>query len=158
MPEGKLTRQRVRDHFRRLWAVYLAGVVALCFLNHLVYTVTRPGYSEEETLKIMMVNTGISLSEEDLLAKTAHMGFRAVETVELSVVPGDATSRMLLISRMVSGDGDIYVTDAAGLSVLQEREACHTVRELRDGMFLAAVADGQGVQAALEILIDELGE
>ena len=34
MPEEKITRQQVRDHFRRLWAMYLIGALALCFLNH----------------------------------------------------------------------------------------------------------------------------
>ena len=158
MPEGKITRQRVRDHFRRLWAVYLIGAVALCFLNHLVFTVTRPGCSEAETFKIMLVNTDVSLPEDELLSRTEHLGFRAVETLELSVAPGDPTSRMLLITQLVAGDGDIYITDAAGLDVLREREACHTVRELPNGLYLAAVNDEPGVQAALEILTDETGE
>lgn len=158
MPEGKINRQRVQDHFRRLWAVYLIGAVALCFLNHLVFTVTRPGYSEAETLKIMLVNADVFLSEDEVLSNVEHLGFRAVETLELSVAPEDETSRMLLITQLVSGDGDIYITDTAGLDVLREREACRSVQELPNGLHLAAVNAEAKVEAALEILMDELGE
>ena len=159
MPEGKITRQRVKDHFRRLWAVYLIGAVALCFLNHLVFTMTRPGYSDDETLKIMLLNTDISIAEEDLLGKVEHLGFRTVETVELTVAPEDETSRMLLITQLVSGFGDIYITGEAGLDVLNERYACHTVRELQSGLYLVVSRNGTNLetaQSAAEILVKEL--
>lgn len=158
MPEEKITRLRMRDHFRRLWAMYLIGALALCFLNHLVFTVTRPGYSEAETLRIMLVNEDVSLPEEDLLLKTEHLGFRAVETMDLSVAPEDETSRMLLIAQLVSGDGDIYITDAAGLSVLKERGVCRSIHELQNGLYLASVNSEQNIQDALEILTREIGE
>lgn len=158
MPEEKITRQQVRDHFRRLWVVYLIGALALCFLNHLVFTVTRPGYSEAETFRIMLVNADVSLPEEELLSKVRHLGFRTVETLELSVAPEDETSRMLLVAQLVSGNGDIYITDEAGLDVLNAREACRAVRKLSNGLHLATVNAEPNVQAALEILIDEMGE
>jgi len=158
MPEGKITRRRVRDHLRRLWAVYLIGAVALCFLNHLVFTVTRPGHSDSETLKIMLINADVSLPEDELLQKTEHLGFRMVETLDLNVAPEDAASRMLLIAQLVSGDGDICIADAAGLSVIKERNACCAVRELRNGLSIAVINDEQNTRDALEILIEELGE
>ena len=65
---------------------------------------------------------------------------------------------MLLITQLVSGNGDIYIADGAGFSLLQERGACRAVHELQNGLYLAAVNNEQSVQAALEILIDELGE
>lgn len=161
MPEGRITRQRVKDHFRRLWAVYLAGIVALCFLNHLVFTMTRPGYSDDETLKIMLLNADIAIEEEAMLERVAHLGFRRVETVELNFVPENETSRMLLITQLVAGYGDIYLTDEAGLAALNERDACQTVREVRNGLYLAVIQNGTNVESALgalEILAEELGE
>ena len=161
MPERGITRVRIRDHLRRLWSAYLIGAVALCLLNHVVFTMTRPGFSEEETLKIMLLNADISLSEQVLLKETEHLGFRAVQTVELSFAPEDPTSRMLLVTQLVAGDGDIYITDAAGLSVLQERGVCHTVRRIPDGTYLAAIRSGTELQSALgalDILEEKLGE
>lgn len=161
MPEKRITRQQVKEHFRRLWIVYLVGAVALCLLNHLVFTVTRPGFSEDETLKIMLLNAEVSLSEEGLLEKAAPLGFKAVETVELSVAPEDETSRMLLITQLVSGYGDIYITDEAGLCVLEEREVCHSVHEVRGGLHLVVINNGTDVQSAMdamEILVREMGE
>lgn len=158
MPEGKITRQQVKDHFRRLWLVYLIGAVALCFLNHLVFIVTRPGYSEDETLKIMLLNAVVSLQEDELLKKTEHLGFRAVETLELSVAPEDPTSRMLLIAQLVSGDWDICLADDAGLDVLNERAVCQSVQDLPNGLYLARINDEQKTQDALDILEKKLGE
>ena len=56
MPEGGMSRARLRAHLRRCWAVYLVGAVAVLLLNNLIYTVTRPRASEEETLRVMLLN------------------------------------------------------------------------------------------------------
>ena len=158
MPEYGITRERLRNHFLRLWVVYLAGIVLLVFLNNLVYTITRPGYSAAETFKIMLVNADVSLQEDALLQRTEPLGFRAVEMMELSFSPEDAASRMLLITQLISGDADVYIIDAPGLAVLNERGVCRSVRELESGLYIAAVNDEQNVCGALEILINELGE
>ena len=124
MPDGKITRQKIRDHLRRLWPAYLIGLAVLVFLNNLVYTVTRPGYSEDETLKIMLLNVEAAIPEEALLQQVEHLGFKCVETLPLSLSdenPGDA---MLLAVQLTGGYGDIFIADAACLNALLQREAC----------------------------------
>ena len=56
MPEVQLSPRRIREHLRRRWYFYLAGIVLLCFLNNLVYTVTRPRTPERALLRVMLVN------------------------------------------------------------------------------------------------------
>lgn len=157
MPEKGIDRKRLREHFRRLWAVYLIGAVALCFLNHLIYTVTRPSYSEEQTFKLMLVNVELQIDEEELLeaVRTMDGDIRAAEVVSLAgVVVEDPTSVMLLSTQLVSGFGDMYYTDAAGLEVLINRRACLPLEiEAPQGWTLAYRVDpesGEEFAAALE--------
>lgn len=152
--------EAIRDHLRRLWKLYLAGFVALVLANHLVYTLTRPAYSDDETLKIMLLNVEMELDETELLEKTRHLGFEAVEIVPLSIALEDPASEMLLKVQLIGGFGDIYITDAQGLAALEEREACDHIREMDGGIYLIVARNGtdlQSAQAALEILEKEMG-
>ena len=127
MPETKITRARLRDHFRRLWAAYLIGAVILCFVNHLVFTVSRPSFSDDETLKIMLLNVSVPLDEKELLDRVCAAA-PDVENVEIEQLaqtdPADPTAMMLLSVKLTSGYGDIFLTDRAGLDALALRRAC----------------------------------
>lgn len=153
--------QAIREHLRRLWVIYLAGAVILVFLNHLVYTMTRPGYTDDETLKIMLLNVEIELDEAALLEQVKPLGFETVEIVPLSIAWEDTTSDMLFKVQIISGFGDIYICDAQGLAALEEREVCHTFCQTADGVYLAVMNNGTDVEsalAALDVLKNEWGE
>lgn len=157
MPEKGIDRKRLREHFRRLWAVYLIGTVALCFLNHLIYMITRPSYSEEQTFKLMLVNVELQIDEEGLLkvVRTIDGDIHAAEAVSLAgVAAEDPTSVMLLSTQLVSGFGDMYYTDATGFEVLMNRRACLPLEiEAPQGWTLAYCVDsesGEEFAAALE--------
>lgn len=159
MPEEKITRQKLKDHFRRLWAVYLAGIVLLCFLNNVVYDVTRPAYSDNETLQILLVNAVAGVDEEGLLDDVRGMGFEAVETRQLAVQKGDPASEMLLFVQLTEGTGDICIADEAGYELLLQRDVClHT--EAMDGEYLVVLKNGTNIEsarAALEPLMAQMG-
>lgn len=156
MPDMKITRARLRDHFRRLWAAYLVGVVLLCFLNHLVFTVTRPGFSDDETLKIMLLNVDPPLDETALFTRlqAAELSFRAVETESLAYAQADdSTAVMLLSMKLTAGYGDIYLTDRTGLDALAQRGACLALDGEIPGFAPAACTDpetGETYTGALE--------
>lgn len=154
MPEGRITRQRLRDHFRRLWIGYLAGIVAIIFLNHLVFTITRPGFSDDETLKIMLLNTETALPEEEILAAAAHLGFKAVETETLFISPEDPMAAMLLSSKLATAYCDLCLADEAGMQMLRAREACMDggVLQMENGLYLAAIQNTTTPQNALDAL------
>lgn len=134
MPETKIHVQRLKAHFRRLWVIYLVGILLLCFLNHMVFTVSRPRFSEEETLKIMLLNVDTELDATALLEKVQMVDdtIRAVEFVPLATVSTeDASSMMLLSAQLVGGFGDIYCTDSAGLDALEKRYACLSLSDMQ---------------------------
>ena len=132
MPETGLSPNRIREHLRRRWYFYLAGIVLLCFLNNLVYTVTRPRTPERALLRVMLVNVDapeaeLERPEERILAaaQAAEPEVRAVE-IELLQYLGesDAGSNILLTTRFVSGGADLYIADAVSYEVMAARGYC----------------------------------
>lgn len=140
MPETGLNGQKLRDHLRRCWVVYLAGILLLGFINNLVYTVTRPGFSDDETLKLMLVNAEYSRSDEEYAALTMNLLPKVqakapqVQVLEVESLAGvseeNPNSAMLLKVQLVSGFGDIYLTDSAAFAMLQSQGACLDLRDM----------------------------
>lgn len=177
MPDERISLQKLKDHFRRLWAVYLAGFALLWFANSLVYDVTRPGFSDDETLKIMLLNTSAAISEEELLQEVEFLGFKAVEMVELAVLAGDPMGEVQLAVQLTGGYGDIWIADEAGLDMLAARGVCLPLEEspgeefalaeraepesgeiiaaaigLQPGVYMAVAGNGTNTQSALAAL------
>lgn len=162
MPDTKITSARIREHLRRMWALYLVGAVLALFFNHLLFTVTRTSFSEDETLKIMLLNTDLAIDEPALLEATEHLGFRSVETLPLAVSYGDPSSEMLLLMQLTGGFGDIYIADSGGMDLLSSREAClDGGMRLPGGLFIAAMKNSTTpgrAQDALPILFQMIAE
>ena len=133
MPETGFCLQRIKVHLRKWIGLYVAGMIAVCFLNHIVYTVTRPGFSDDERLKIMLLNVETALTDSAYAALSMQMlpeiqaadeGILILEFEELPAASkGDPTSEMLLAMKLTGGYGDLYLTDEAGLELLRQRNA-----------------------------------
>lgn len=162
MPDTKITSARIREHLRRMWALYLVGAVLALFFNHLIFTVTRPSFSEDETLKIMLLNADLPIDAQAMLEATEHLGFRTVETLPLAVSYGDPSSEMLLLVQLTGGFGDLCITDSGGMDLLQAREAClDGGTQLPGGLFITAMKNSTTpgrAQDALPILFQMIAE
>ena len=179
MPETGLRLKRIKSHLRRWIGLYLAGMLAVCFLNHIVYTVTRPGFSDDERLKVMLLNVQASLSDEDYAALSMQLlpeiqkaddGVSILEFEELpEIADGNPSSEMLLKVQLTVGYGDIYLTDEAGLGLLRRNNALAEdgVVWLEDciltgsGAYLAIISnttDMDSARAALPVLAQGLKE
>ncbi len=137
MPEVQLSPRRIREHLRRRWYFYLAGIVLLCFLNNLIFTVTRPRTPERALLRVMLVNVDAPEAELERLearlltaAQAAEPEVRAVEIEPLQYLgEQDAGSNILLTTRFVSGGADLYIADAASCEVMAARGYCAALDE-----------------------------
>ena len=162
MPDTNITSARIREHLRRMWALYLVGAVLALFFNHLIFTVTRPTFSEDETLKVMLLNADLAIDEAALLEAAEYLGFRAVETLPLAVSYGDPSGEMLLLMQLTGGFADLCITDAGGLDLLLSRDACMEDRlELPGGLFITVMKHSTTpgrAQAALPILFQMIAE
>ena len=132
MPEVQLSPRRIREHLRRRWYFYLAGIVLLCFLNNLIFTVTRPRTPERALLRVMLVNVDapdaeLKRLEERILAaaQAAEPELREVEIEPLQYLgESDAGSNILLATRFVSGGADLYIADEVSYEVMAARGYC----------------------------------
>lgn len=177
MPETGFCLSRLKAHLRSAIGLYLAAIAALCFLNHLVYTVTRPNISDDERLKIMLLNLEIVLSEEELDVLSAQLltqlqekddGLLALEFEPLPhVQAGEAESEMLLSVKLTGGFGDLYLSDADGLALLEAKDAVTQSAHLEScvltggGAYLSVMAnttDPTSAEAAFSVLVEMLEE
>lgn len=179
MPETGFSLRRIRAHLRKWIGLYLVGMIAVCFLNHIVYTVTRPGFSDDETLRIMLMNVETVIGDEDyeelsmkLLPEIqkADAGIQIIEFEQIPfITPEDPTSNMLLQIKLTGGFGDIYLTDEAGLELLRGKQAlaedgvAHLRKCVLTGSeaYLAIISnttDMESAHAALPVLAAALEE
>ena len=132
MPEVQLSPRRIREHFRKRWPVYLAGILLLSFLNNLIYTATRPRTPERALLHAMLINVDAPDAElerlEPLLltaAQAAEAEVRAVEFEPLQYLgESDAGSAILLATKFAAGGADLYIADEAGFAAMAARGCC----------------------------------
>ena len=132
MPETGLSPNRIREHLRKRWYLYLAGALLVCLLNNLIYTVTRPRVPERALLHVMLVNVDAPDSELERLeqalltaAQAAEPDVRAVELEPLQYLgESDAGSNILLATKFAAGGADLYIADEAGYEVMTARGFC----------------------------------
>lgn len=132
MPETKLNLRRIREHLRKRWPIYIAGALLLCFLNNLVYTVTRPRTPEKMRLRVLTVNVNAPQEAFDALADALLSAARAAEPELAEVVfepvsylgPGDSASSILLKVKLTAGDVDLILADAAGFEAAAAMGGC----------------------------------
>lgn len=137
MPETKLDPRRIREHLRKRWPIYIAGALLLCFLNNLVYTVTRPRTPEGALLRVMLVNVNAPEGDLDALAaallpaaQAAEPGVREVAFEPLTYLgPDDPGSAALLAVKLTAGGADLYIADAAGFEALAAMGGCAPLEE-----------------------------
>ena len=132
MPETGLSPNRIREHLRKRWYLYLTGALLVCLLNNLIYTVTRPRVPERALLHVMLVNVDAPDSELEALeqalltaAQAAEPDVRAVELEPLQYLgESDAGSNILLATKFAAGGADLYIADEAGYEVMAARGFC----------------------------------
>ena len=186
MPESRLNRAALAAHLRRCWTVYLAGALALIFLNGVIFDVTRPRPREDEVLRVMLVNVEVApdaAQEKALLAAARKRApeLRAIEFESLAGL-GGANASALLLAQLVGGDGDAYLMDRAAFELLadygalapldgvsaqgatavsmpDERGEARVIALEKGGAYIGVVANAtnpEGAIAALPLLADAL--
>lgn len=177
MPETGFSLQRITAHLRKWIGLYIAGTIAVCFLNHLVYTITRPGFSDDERLKVMLLNVESILPDAEYAELSMQLlpalqqvdeGILILEFESLPPVSADdAASEMLLSVKLTGGYGDLYLTDEAGLALLKRKQACveeavihlESCRLTGGECYLAVISnttDMESAMRALSVLAKEL--
>lgn len=119
MPHKGLTWFRLKEHIRKTFLIYVAGIIIMCVFTNLIFTMTRPTVPSEKEVLVYLVD---SYSEADgadagyIAANALEHGRQSDETLELVRFESigyqgleDYASPMLLTARMAVGDGDVYL-------------------------------------------------
>ncbi|MDO4483442.1 MAG: hypothetical protein Q4C54_03115 [Clostridia bacterium] len=109
-----ITRDRLQQHFRYHWWMYVLSAVLCFFALNLFFSVTEYRAPDEKKLDMFVDAAGM-----DQEAWTAWMGkvrdekFPQVEEVSAGVLlMNDAYGPMQLATFMAAGEGDIYILSA----------------------------------------------
>lgn len=133
MPLKGLSRARLKEHIRKYSPIYIAGIVVFLMLSNLLYTTTAPQTPAENEVLVYLVDT---YPNTEPLAALADQALAALqpedETLQSVLFSGimysdpekDYNSVMLLMTRMVAGDGDVYIASSKGMEYMVNSEIC----------------------------------
>lgn len=130
MPDTKFSWRALREHLRKFLWVYLVGVALCLSLTLLLWTMTRPRATNEETVTVCLVD---SYSDAEPLEDIArHMleqtqpfddTLKVVQFESLMYTDQVYTSQMLLVTRLAVGECDAFLASQAAMDSLVNSEA-----------------------------------
>ena len=122
MSEKGSLKEKLAAHLRRCGWIYIAGIVALVFLNNMIYTMTRPRVPEENTVRVMMVNQDADFSRQgkEWLADV-QAADESVLSLEFESIPYDSEryeTGMAMPVKLMAGGYDLLIADEVGFGAM----------------------------------------
>lgn len=122
MSEKGNIKEKLAAHLRRCGWIYIVGVVALVFLNNLIYTMSRPRVPEENTVRVMAVNqyADFSRQEKKWLADV-QAADDSVLSLEFETIPYDSEryeTGMAMPVKLMAGGYDLLIADEVGFAAM----------------------------------------
>ena len=123
MPDTKFSLPALREHLRKYFWIYLAGIVVCLILSNLLWTTTRPQVPVEQKVVVYMADSfsdpsALSDIARDALERTQPYDETLLELEFQSMMfnENDYTSAMLLMTRLAVGEGDLFFCSEAALN------------------------------------------
>lgn len=122
MPHKGFSFFRLKEHFRKFWAIYIVGFIFCGFMSNLLYTTTAPRTPIEQEVKIYLADNYTKAEAMDAVAKDMLAYGQTFDDTLLEVnfeslvftdPEYDYSGMMVLMTRMAVGEGDAYVACAA---------------------------------------------
>lgn len=127
MPITKFSWPQLREHIRKFLWIYLAGIVVCLFGSNLIWTMTRPQVPIEQAVLVYMADAysnpdplnGIA---QDMLVRGQEFDetLQQVEfqSLQFSDPNTDYTSSMVMMARLSTGEGDVFLASEDALNYL----------------------------------------
>lgn len=140
MPDTRLTLENLRAHLRRYGLVYIVAVAAALILSNLLWTVTAPRVAENRRIVILLADAWTDDQPlrplTEALLSAAQSVDPDMETVEFESLifsdpEADYTGPMVLMTRLATGEGDIFLAGPGAMATLVQAGACLDLREIR---------------------------
>lgn len=133
MPDTKLTWKNIRDHLRRYGVIYVALIVLAAVGSNLLWTMTTPRVPDERRVLCYLADAytdpvPLNAVAGELLmeAQAFDPDLRAVEFESLMFADpkNDYTGIMLLMARLATGEGDLFLAGPDAMDALLQADAC----------------------------------
>lgn len=145
MPDTKLTMQNIRDHLRKFGVVYVVLIVVASVVTSLLWTMTTPVVPDDQRILIYMADAFSDVKplepyNEALLeaAQAVDPNIREVafESLMFSDPENDYTGVMLMMTRLIAGEGDMFLAGPDAATALLQSGVCLDLEPLRQGGWL----------------------
>ena len=146
MPDTKLTMQNIRDHLRKYGVVYVVLIVVASVVTSLLWTMTTPVIPDDERILIYLADAYSDVKplepyKEALLERARAVDPKirevAFESLMFSDPENDYTGVMLMMTRLVAGEGDMFIAGPDAMTALVQAGACLDLEALRQGGWLS---------------------
>ena len=130
MPDDRRTPAALKEHLRKHLALYIVCVALALMLSNLLWTVTEPRIPSDQTVLIYLVDRfydpdALQDVADDMLARAGDDRLRSVsfQSIQYSDDTRDYTGRILLLTRLSTGEADAFLASAPGMQALAEMGA-----------------------------------
>ena len=140
MPDTKLTWANLREHLRRCGVIYIVAIAAALIAANLLWTVTTPRIPEDQRILIYLADAWtdpepLNALAGDLLtqAQAYDPSLReiAFESLPFADTGSDYTGAMVLMTRLATGEGDLFLAGPDAMAELVSVGGCMDLTECR---------------------------
>lgn len=126
-----VTQQRLKDHLTYSWWKYVLLILISIFGWNLIYSMTAYRAPEEKKVIVGLYGYGTSYNLDDYMLEVQRIHLPEMEEVApMDIVPDEAYGEMILTTRMISGECDIYILPTAEFQNWAAQGACQPLDEV----------------------------
>jgi len=131
MPHRGLSWFRLKEHFRKFFAIYIVGFVVCAILSNIVFTSTTPRTPIEQEVLIYVADSYTSTSKLDHVAEEMLLYGQTndetlleidFEDLQFSNPEEDYYSSMVLVTRLALQEGDAFIASSYCTDTLLKHE------------------------------------
>lgn len=126
-----VTTQRLKDHFTYSWWKYALLLLLSFFGWNLIYSMTQPRVPEEKKVIVGLYGTGTDYHLDDYMLEVQRIHLPDMEEVApMDILPDSTYGDMILTTRMIAGECDIYILPTTQFQNWAAQGACQPLEEV----------------------------
>lgn len=126
-----VTKQLLKDHITYSWWKYVLMILLALFGWNLIYSMTAYRPPEEKKVIVGLYGYGTSYNLDDYMLEVQRIHLPDMEEVApMDIAPDEAYGEMILTTRMISGECDIYILPTEEFQNWAAQGACQPLDEV----------------------------
>lgn len=126
-----VTQQRLRDHFTYSWWKYVLLVIISFMLWSIAYAMTTPRAPEEKKIIVGLYGSGTDANLDDYMLEVQRIHLPEMEEMSpMDILPDATYGDMILTTRMIANECDIYILPTTQFQNWAGQGACQPLDEV----------------------------